>query len=76
MKFNYERFSEDMKVNIFIIMNNDQKKYGIRFFAKQAGVSPATFHRVINGKHADIETIMAISVWMDKSILNYLSVTA
>ena len=63
--FDTERFSTTFKAHL---------NYGdsLRKISKKIGVSPATLSRVLNGKNADINTILKVCDWMKAPMQYYI----
>lgn len=65
--FKNKEFSNAVKEKMFGDMAKQKKRIGVRVFAKQAGVSPATLSRIENGHIPDIETFFRLCFWMKRS---------
>jgi transcriptional regulator with XRE-family HTH domain len=73
MKFNYKDFAKAIINNRFEISYKSKRNFGLRGIAKSCGVSASTLSRVINGKKADIDTILAICSWLKTDIAKFIS---
>ena len=66
-RFKAKLFSEAVKEKMFGEMVKHKRRIGLREFAEQANVSPATLSRVENGHIPDIETFFNLCFWMKQS---------
>ena len=62
--FNVESFAFEVNNKMFGMMGDQQRKIGLREFAKIIGVSAATLSRVTNEKHPDVETFLRLCAWL------------
>lgn len=65
-RFQQKKFSDAVKDKMFTDMKDGKKRIGVRDFAIDAKVSPATLSRVSNGKMPDLETFFRLCVWLKK----------
>jgi transcriptional regulator with XRE-family HTH domain len=66
-RFRNKLFTEAVKDKMFTTMLIDKKRIGLREFAKQVGISAATFSRIENGTQPDLETYFKLCFWMKRS---------
>ena len=71
MKFDYKKFVKVINDRKFYEAYEMKGNFGLRKIAKETKVSPATLSRILNGKKADIDTILRICTWLKKSITNF-----
>lgn len=72
MDFDKEKFTADINKKMHDVMFKAQKKFGLRYFSSQIGISSATFHRVTSFKDFDLKTLLSICTWLDKPITDYI----
>lgn len=73
MKFNYKKFAKDINERKFKESYELKAPFGLRQMAKEISVSPATLSRILNGKKADVDTILLICTWLKKPIIYFIT---
>ncbi len=76
IKFKQKEFTEAVREKMFGEMAKNKKRIGVRTFAKQADISPATLSRIENGRPPDIETFFKLCFWMKRSSNEFYNHTA
>lgn len=61
------KFREAVIETAFNTMADKKRRIGMREFAPQIGISPATLSRVMNGGEPDINTFFKLCYWMKRS---------
>lgn len=72
MKFNYQAFAKAIVDHKFKISYARRKNIGLRELGEQMKVSSSTLSRIINGKKADIDSILLICKAICKPITNFI----
>lgn len=72
MKFNYRTFAKAIIDYRFEISYKRRKNMGLRELSKKLNTSPSTLSRIINGKKADIDSILLICSAINKPITNFI----
>ena len=66
-RFKQKQFTEAVNEKMFGEMTKQKRRIGVREFAKEIGISPATLSRIENGNVPDIETFFNLCFWMKRS---------
>lgn len=72
MQFNYQTFAKAIIDYRFKIAYSRKKNCGLRELGKQMKVSSSTLSRILNGRTADIDSILSICSVIKKPITNFI----
>lgn len=72
MKFNYQAFAKAIINHKFKISYARKKNMALKKLGKHMKVSSSTLSRIINGKKADIDSILSICKAICKPITNFI----
>ncbi len=67
IRFKKEEFSKAIRDKMFGEMLKQDRRIGLREFAKEIGISAPTLSRIERGNIPDIETYFSICFWMKRS---------
>jgi DNA-binding Xre family transcriptional regulator len=75
MLINTKVLRKSMNDKMFELMDKNQKRFGLRYFAKEVGISLATLARFMNftSENIDLKTFECMCKWINKPAKDFLN---